>query len=249
VVALLLVSGLTAAGCDRVPLDEMNEIYYHWDHKQVVCAANLDTRSGNDLDSIFAGLERARDRGEIIGLYTHNPGYTVPWDKLEAVVAKAAELKLDFITYPQLDGELPQRGGILLSFDDSAIESWYMARPMFDRYGAKVTFFVTRYDLWNEVERAELHDLAADGHAIEAHGKRHVRGPAYVTENGLGSYMSNEVLPSIELLRADGFTPTVFAYPFGMRTGETDREILKYVKRVRSVSFSVEGAVGDPCPE
>jgi hypothetical protein len=39
----------------------------------------------------------------------------------------------------------------------------------------------------------------------------------------------------------------VFAYPFGMRTAETDRAILKYVDRVRSVSFSMEGA-GDPCP-
>jgi hypothetical protein len=61
--------------------------------------------------------------------------------------------------------------------------------------------------------------------------------------------MQDEVLPSIDLLRADGFAPTVFAYPYGRRTTEIDEAVLDVVERVRSVSFAYEGLVSDPCPE
>ena len=243
------VTALAAAGCGRETLDQMDEIYYRWDHRRVVCAAGLDNNSDNDLASITRGLERARDTGTVIGLYTHIPGFTVPWEKLEAVIAKADELGLDFITYPELEGDPPRRGAVLLSFDDAAVEAWTQARPIFQAHGVKATFFVTRYHIWTPEQKAMLKQLAADGHAIEAHAVNHLRAPEYVIEHGLDAYLRDEIVPSIERLRADGFTPTVFAYPYGKRTGETDAAILKHVDRVRSISFSFGGVVTDPCPE
>jgi hypothetical protein len=235
------------AGCDRDSLDQMDGIYYRWDDRKVLCAANLDASAKNDLESITRGLERARDRGELIGIYAHDIGHTVSRDKLEAVLAKIQELGLPYVTYPELSSDMPHEGGVLLSFDDNYIDAWYSARELFDKYGARVTFFVSKYDQASAEERRELHALADDGHAIEAHTRRHLHGPRYVEENGMKSYLHDEVLPSLDLLRADGFNPTVFAYPFGARTAETDRAILKYVDRLRSVSYSMEGA-GDPCP-
>jgi hypothetical protein len=235
------------AGCDRDSLDQMDGIYYQWNDRKVLCSANLDASAHNDLESITRGLERARDRGEVIGIYAHDIGHTVSRDKLEAVLAKIQEIGLDYVTYPELSADLPRKGGVLLSFDDNYIDAWFSTRELFEKYGARVTFFVSKYDLASAEERRELHELAEDGHAIEAHGRRHLRGPRYVEDNGMRSYLHDEVLPSLDLLRADGFNPTVFAYPFGMRTAETDRAILQYVGRLRSVSYSMEGA-GDPCP-
>ncbi len=50
------------------------------------------------------------------------------------------------------------------------------------------------------------------------------------------AWMTDEVQPSIDQLRADGYTVDAFAYPYGSRTDETDRAVLDQVKIVRSVS-------------
>jgi len=54
--------------------------------------------------------------------------------------------------------------------------------------------------------------------------------------------------PSCEVLRADGFELSAFAYPFGARTGELDRALLAEVPILRSVSFSYTGVIASPCP-
>jgi hypothetical protein len=247
--ALLLLAVCTAA-CGRTPIDELDEVYYRFDHRRVVCAISLDSKAGNELDSVYAGLARAKERGELLGLYTHDPGKTVSWDKLEAVLARTDELGLDFVTYPELErADLPERGGLLLSFDDTFVVDWYEGRELFDRYGAKVTFFVSRYDRLKPAQLTQLHQLYDDGHAIEAHSLNHLRASDYVIENGLAAYLHEEVLSELELMQADGFHPTVFAYPFGARTGELDDAILQYFDRVRAVSFSLPELVADPCPE
>jgi peptidoglycan/xylan/chitin deacetylase (PgdA/CDA1 family) len=241
---------LLAAACGRTPIDEMDEVFYRFDKRQVVCAVSLDTRAGNDLDSVYGGLARAKDRGELLGIYAHNPGVSVSWDKLEAVLARIDELGLDFVTYPELErDDLPRRGGVLFSFDDAFVEHWFDGRELWNRYGAHLTFFVSRYDHVKPEQRAQLHMLFDDGHAVEAHGLKHERASDFVMENGLHAYISDELLPELDLLRADGFHPTVFAYPFGARTGELDRAILEHFDRVRSISFSLPTPVTDPCPE
>jgi hypothetical protein len=54
--------------------------------------------------------------------------------------------------------------------------------------------------------------------------------------------------PSIDLLRADGYEVTTFAYPYGARTGETDKAILRQVPQIRSVAFTYSGIDESPCP-
>ena len=221
----------------------------------MLCAANIDTRGGNELETIYRGLERARDRGEVLQLYGHQPGdpsvgATVPVDKIEAVLARAAELGLAFFGSDELVPDGAHTGGLALSFDDAHIADWWGLRPIFDRYDARVTFFITRYDQWDDAMKAQLRDLAADGHSIQAHTVNHLRAPEYVTEHGLDAYLADEAVPSIELLRADGYPVTDFAYPFGARTGELDHALLRYVERVRSITFSIDGPLTtDPCPE
>jgi peptidoglycan/xylan/chitin deacetylase (PgdA/CDA1 family) len=222
--------------------------FYDWDARRVHCAVNLDTYARNDLASVKTGLDRALERGEVVELYAHDPGRTVEWDALEAVLAAIAARGLPFYTYADFAHEVPPGPGVALSFDDAYIDHWLTGTDLYAKYGARLTFFVAYFDRLTPEQRASLHELANLGHAIEAHSVRHLRAPAYVEDHGLGAYVADEVVPSIDALRGEGFEVTTFAYPFGARTGEIDRAVLEHVPLVRSVSFTWTSVATDPCP-
>jgi hypothetical protein len=237
----LLVAGALSA-CHQ-PIDAVDGGFYPWDARLVHCGISVDSSTANSDASILGGLDRARDRGEVLELYGHGPGVTIPLARIEAVLAAARDRGLAFYTYEELaHGVAAPTGGLALGFDDNAVEAWMSARELFSRYGAHVTFFVSRYATITDAERAMIHQLAGDGHAIEAHTVHHPDGPAYVERYGLDAYLTDEVLPSIDRLRADGYPVAAFAYPFGARTTETDAAILPHVAILRSTA----SAWGDP---
>ncbi|MBP9085719.1 MAG: polysaccharide deacetylase family protein [Kofleriaceae bacterium] len=239
---------MAAAACIE-PTAGLNGIYYQGGDRSVLCAANIDDIIGVSRDNITAGLDRAAARSEVLQLFAHEPGRTVDRDTLAFTFAAAAERGLAFITYRDLLDHPEPRAGLVFSFDDTAVQAWTQTRDLFNTYGVHATFFVSRYDHLDAAERTQLQQLAADGHAIEAHSVSHARGPSYVETYGLQAYLSDEVLPSISALRADGFNPQLFAYPFGARTSETDAAILPYVRALRSVSFVRSSPFTvDPCP-
>jgi hypothetical protein len=245
-VAVALASG----ACDRRPLAELDELYFAWDDRRVVCAANLDTVAGNDLASVTGALDRALADGTVVGLYAHKPGGTVPVDRLAAVVGHAAAIGLPPVTFTELAAGGPPRAGYALSFDDAHVDAWYDVREILAAHGARVTLFVTRYHLLGEGRRAKLRALADLGHDVQAHGANHLRAPDYVEEHGLAAYLADEALPSIHRLRDDGYDVVAFAYPFGARTSELDRALFDHVRLVRAVTFSVASVLfTDPCPE
>jgi peptidoglycan/xylan/chitin deacetylase (PgdA/CDA1 family) len=222
-------------------------VFYDGDGRTVHCAVNLDTSAGNPLASIDTALDRAAARAEVVELYAHRPALTVPLATLEHVLAGAADRKLAFVTYADFAAGAGTGPGLALSFDDSDVASWIAARPLFQQYHARVTFFVSHYAALSDDSRGLIRALADDGHDIAAHSVLHLRAPSYVEDHGLRAYLDDEVLPSIEVLRDDGYAVTSYAYPFGARTEELDRAIGKYVPILRSVSFAISGAF-DPCP-
>jgi peptidoglycan/xylan/chitin deacetylase (PgdA/CDA1 family) len=233
-------------------VDHADSAFYNGDDRHVHCAIDIDTSTRVDLPSIETGLDRARDRGEVLELYTHQPGASVPWDKIESVLAGAQSRGLAFVTYGDfVSGNVPglgTTGGLALSFDDAFVADWYKGRDLFQQYGARITFFIAFYESFSATYKSELRQLADDGHDIEAHSVTHQRGPSSVEARGLGAYMSEEIVPSIDLLRADGYDVTTFAYPYGARTGETDRAILGHVSLLRSVTYTWDSPATDPCP-
>jgi peptidoglycan/xylan/chitin deacetylase (PgdA/CDA1 family) len=234
------------AGC-QTELDQVDGAFYNGDHRLVHCGVNLDTSAKTSIDAIDSALDRAQSRGQVLEVYTHHPGVTVPLDKIEHVLAGARDRGLAFFTYSDFVHDRPVVGGVALSFDDTSVDAWFALRPMFDRYGAKVTFFVSRYPGIGPDQRAELKQLYAEGHAVEPHTINHLRAPDYVDEHGLNTYLHDEVDPSFAMLRADGFAADAFAYPFGARSTQIDRAIGKRVSVLRSVAFTYE-IIGDPCP-
>lgn len=235
------------AGC-RSDLGDLDGVFYDGDGRIVHCAVNLDSSAGSSLASIDSALERAAERDEVVELYAHRPTLSVPLATIEHVLAGARDRNLGFVTYADFAAGTAAGPGLALSFDDSGVPYWMEARALFQRYHARVTFFVSHYAALSDDERGKVRELASDGHDIAAHSVLHLRAPSYVEAHGLRAYLDDEVLPSIEVLRDDGYAVTSYAYPFGARTEELDHAISKHVPILRSVSFAVGGA-SDPCPD
>ncbi len=240
---------LAIAAC-HYDVSSADSAFYDWDGRKVHCAIDIDSYARIGNASIDTGLDRARDRGEVLELYNHGPDVTISTDVIEHVLAGAQRRGLAFVTYADMaKGLRPAGGGLAYSFDDAYVKPWVAQRELFTRYGARITFFVSYWAQMDEADKASLHDLANDGHDIEAHSVRHYRGPVYVEQNGLSAYLEQEVQPSIDVLDHDGFPPvSAFAYPYGARTEETDRAILDRVDIVRSVAYTWDSPATDPCP-
>lgn len=240
--------------CEQRQIADNNAVYYKWDGERVLCGAGIDDRSGNDVDNIREALSRARDRQEVLVLYAHDiadgKGAAVSPAKLGEILAFANELDLRFVTFAELAASPRAGGGALaLTFDDTFVDHWYAARSLFAEHGAKVTFFVARVDLVNEERIAKLHELMADGHAIESHSKRHLDAVLYAEEHGAAAWRDSELVAGLEDLRRLGFSPTTFAYPYGARTSQLDRVALEQVSLVRSLSYFYDvPLIADPCP-
>ena len=235
------------SGCQE-SLIEVDGAFYNGDHRLVHCGVNLDTSANVSIASIDSALDRARDRGEVVELYAHHPGGSVPTSKIEHVLAGASERGLSFVTYADFARGADAAPGVALSFDDTSVAAWFALRQTFRNYRARVTFFVSRYDGLGPAQRDELKLLASDGHDIEAHSMRHMRAPEYVEDHGINAYLHDEVDPSIAILTGEGFEVHAFAYPFGARTGELDRAIAKRVPVIRSITYTYM-FTESPCPQ
>ncbi len=241
---------MLAIGACHYDVGKADSAFYNWDGRKVHCAIDIDTFARIGNESIDTGLDRARDRGEVLELYNHGPGVTISPDVIEHVLAGAQSRGLAFVTYADMaKGLRPAGGGLAYSFDDNYAKPWAEQRDLFKQYGARVTFFIAYWEKTSAIDRGYIHDLASDGHDIEAHTVKHYRAPVYVEQKGLNAWIDDEVQPSIDALNNDGFPPvTVFAYPYGARTDETDRAALDRVDIVRSVAYTWESPATDPCP-
>jgi len=105
--------------------------------------------------------------------------------------------------------------GVLLSFDDFFLNSWMHYFDMFEKYGAKVTFFVQgRPELRgdNSVTLADFCTQAMSrGHDIGFHTLSH----ANLTKVSHDVFI-NETIAGAQNFKKAGIPLSAFAYPFGM---------------------------------
>lgn len=229
-----------ATGCaGPVLLDD--EIYSHGADHRVLCAGNIDDKNDIEPAQIVTALDRVADDGTVLHVYAHRPGETagdtIRLATLERLFEGAAARGIPFVTYEALAAGA-EGPAIALSFDDHNLAQWTAIRPLFDQYGARVTLFISKYHFFDDVGRAQLQDLAADGHDIEYHSTNHVPAADYVAEHGLAQYLDDEIGADLALMRADGYDPHVFSYPFGSRTAEIDRALEAQFTLIRASNFA-----------
>lgn len=208
--------------------------FYTWGDDHTVGAMELDHLHPDDL-GMLDQLDADEDSQWVAMFYAHVPGRDVEMDTLEALLQRAQADGLPMLTYKDLvDG--PPRKGVSLSFDDTEVDQWMSLRPLLQKYDAHVSFFVTRYFEFTDAQRAELHQLYEDGNSIEAHGVNHAYEVKYVQQYGLEQLIDEEVVPSIDILRDDGFDPVAFAHPGGSHDRAIDDAILEHIPLTRSIS-------------
>lgn len=227
--ALAALAALAAPGCH-----DDDWLQYGWDDRRIVCSHSIDDLTSDEpWSTIDEQLDLARRRSSVALLHAHSPGRTVSLARLTAVLDLARRRGLDLVTYADLADGAPPRAGLALAFDDHAIGDWFSVRELLAARGARVTLFVSAFFAATDEERAQLAQLAADGHSIQAHSVHHLSAPAYVAAHGLDAYLADEALPSITILREAGYAPAVYAYPFGSHTDALDAALLEHVDRVR----------------
>jgi peptidoglycan/xylan/chitin deacetylase (PgdA/CDA1 family) len=232
--ALFAIAGL--AGCSTGPSDHLS---YAWDDRRVLCSDAID-----DLEKpvnwpfIESELRQAEREKWAVMLHAHEPGVTVSTEAIEHVLSYADTHHLSYVTFSELVPG-PERGALALAFDDNWPDQWMTLRNTLGAHHARVTFFITRWYEYTDAQRAEIKTLAADGHDIEPHTVHHLHANDYVAHAGLDAYMTDEVLPSFDVLTAAGYpTLTSFAYPFGEHSAEIDEAVLQHVDRVRTTPGS-----------
>jgi peptidoglycan/xylan/chitin deacetylase (PgdA/CDA1 family) len=115
-----------------------------------------------------------------------------------------------------------ERGGIAISFDDHFINDWYALRPIFQKYNAKVTFFVVCGDTLTNDEVSKLKQLEKDGHEIGFHGTIHGKSTELIAASGPEKYAETELVPGMNYMKMAGFTPRSYAHPGGDHNDQVD---------------------------
>jgi peptidoglycan/xylan/chitin deacetylase (PgdA/CDA1 family) len=126
--------------------------------------------------------------------------------------------------------------GICLSFDDHSVREWYDLMPLFRKYNAKVTFFISHFDSLSDAEIGMLKEMQDEGHEIGSHGALHVVSENYIHTHGYKAWLKNEIDGNTNAMRAKGFDPVSFAYPYGAKYWFTDLLLLDRFKILRGVS-------------
>ncbi|QDT43132.1 Polysaccharide deacetylase [Gimesia alba] len=123
--------------------------------------------------------------------------------------------------------------GVILTFDDRNMNQWVKQIPLFQKYNAKVTFFVDHFHTLKSQQIAALKQLQAADHAIGCHGVKHRKAVDYVREHGIERYLQDEISPAVKRMTDAGLKPTAFAYPSSSRNEEIDQALLKTFRHLR----------------
>lgn len=129
-------------------------------------------------------------------------------------------------------------GVLLLSFDDRNFSDWLNAMPIFDRYGAHATFFVSG-EIDNDVVRT-LKKLRAHGHSVGLHGLNHLNADEAIAAKGAEVYYMDELEHQRCVCQVSYVPLCSFAYPNCRRTEEADQ--LLFSKGFERVRGGVKGA-------
>lgn len=238
---LLWLGLMVACGDNLVPDYKRGDQdpFFRWEGQPHVGAYSLDGLTPETLQPILRRIDGIDN--EVLVLYGHATSFGVSVQTIEAVLGRARDRGLDAVTFRDLARDGAKRPGIALTFDDTEVDAWFEFREVFARYDAHATFFVTRYHEWSDEARAKLHVLFDEGHSIEAHGVNHVNVCLYfeiheLATHDLGTYIAEEVMPSVEVLEADGFTPHAFAFPGGIEGNEIVDALVPQVEITRGIT-------------
>ena len=145
--------------------------------------------------------------------------YIVPVENFREQMKSLADNGYHTILPDQLDGYLLRGAAlptkpVMISFDDTRMEQYTIAREELSKYGYKGVFFIMTVALNKPgyMTSEEVKNLADEGNIIGSHTWDHSNVKNYVGED----WIKQVDKPSQELERLTGKPIKYFAYPFGL---------------------------------
>ena len=125
------------------------------------------------------------------------------------------------------------QAGVCLTFDDRSITEWEAMLPVFDKYNAHITFFVSGEI--GEAEAVRLKAIEARGHAIGAHGLIHDHYRKCVENKGMTpeEYANWDSLGQMASFRKYGINITSYACPMSSRDEKLDELLKPHFRHIR----------------
>jgi len=120
----------------------------------------------------------------------------------------------------------PHHGVVALSFDDRNFPAWEKAFPLFAKYDARATFFLS--GAIDAPVVAFMKKALAAGHEPALHGLHHWDADVQIPKLGADAYWQAEVESQLAACRAAGIGVRSFAYPNCRRNPETDEVFFRH---------------------
>ena len=178
-------------------------------------AAALDeliAKGGGALDLMFHGITKETGGWRPLASVADFEGCIAALAEREK---KGLIRVVDYATFAGLG-----RGTLCLTFDDRNWERWTAAMPIFEKYGARASFFPN--GILDAGALSFLKKLYDAGHTIGVHTVNHLNAPDAVAAAGFDVYWEREIAPQMSAFESVGIVSRSMAYPNNRRSDETD---------------------------
>jgi peptidoglycan/xylan/chitin deacetylase (PgdA/CDA1 family) len=156
--------------------------------------------------------------------------YIVPVEQFKAQIKMLADSGYHTILPDQLyaylttGAKLPSKP-VMLTFDDTDLDQFTVAKPTLDKYGYKAVYFIMTVSLGrpNYMSKAQVKQLADEGNVIGSHTWDHHNVKKYQGKD----WETQIEKPTKTLEEITGKDIKYFAYPFGLWNPEAIPELKK----------------------
>lgn len=156
--------------------------------------------------------------------------YIVPVEQFKAQIKMLADSGYHTILPDQLyaylttGAPLPSKP-VMLTFDDTDLDQFTIARPTLEKYGFKAVYFIMTVSLGrpNYMSKAQVKQLSDEGNVIGSHTWDHHNVKKYQGQD----WVTQIEKPTKQLEEITGKKINYFAYPFGLWNPEAIPELKK----------------------
>ena len=130
--------------------------------------------------------------------------------------------------------------GVVLTFDDFTVSNWHKLLPIFEKYDARATFYITQPYEFNAEKQQMVLDLYEASNEIACHSYRHFNALNFTDTSDIETYITREILSSLQWFNTTlGIPLHTFSYPYGSRNDMLDNALLNYFTTIRGTSYSI----------
>lgn len=121
---------------------------------------------------------------------------------------------------------------LCLTFDDRNFDNWLKVLPLWRKYDARGTFFVS--GTMDAIAVNAMQSLQNAGHTVGLHAFHHAKYPKKPD-----TYIEEEIIPQLDVCRREGINIRAFAYPYSLRDAESDRKLFEIFDFLRGGAWQV----------